>query len=135
MLVLEINQAGLSWLTVLRKREAFRTAFRGFDIDTVAAFDDSDRRRLLADASIIRNRRKIDAAFENARRFQRLRNEYGSIKSWLDGHVGKSKEEWVKLFKAHFVFTGPEITGEFLMTTGYLPFTHEPHCWLYTEAV
>ena len=133
MLVLELNQAGLSWLTILKKREAFRSAFRGFDIDAVASFGEEDRQRLLADPSIIRNRRKIDAAIENAREFQRLRDEYGSIKRWLDSHAGKSREEWVKLFKSHFTFTGPEITGEFLLSTGYLHFAHQPRCWRSTE--
>ncbi|MGB8714154.1 MAG: DNA-3-methyladenine glycosylase I, partial [Onishia taeanensis] len=61
-LVLEINQAGLSWLTVLKKREAFFEAFRGFNVDRVAAFDDDDKARLLSDARIIRNRLKVDAA-------------------------------------------------------------------------
>lgn len=66
-LVLEAFQSGLSWLTILRKRPAFRAAFAGFDPVVVAAFDDTDRQRLLADASIVRNRAKIDAAITNAR--------------------------------------------------------------------
>ena len=130
-LVLELNQAGLSWLTVLRKREGFRGAYRGFNVDAVASFTERDRQRLLADPSIIRNRRKIDAAIENAREFQRLRAEHGSIKSWLDNHAGESLEEWIGRFKSHFKFTGPEITNEFLVSTGYLPVAHKPHCWLY----
>jgi len=70
-LVLEGFQSGLSWLTILRKRESFRAAFAGFDVAAVAAFDDADRARLLADASIVRNRAKIDAAIANARAVQR----------------------------------------------------------------
>jgi DNA-3-methyladenine glycosylase I len=66
-LCLEAFQAGLSWLTILRKREAFRAAFAGFEIERVAAFGDDDRARLLADAGIVRNRAKIDAAIANAR--------------------------------------------------------------------
>ena len=66
-LSLEAFQSGLSWLTILRKRPAFRVAFRGFDLPTVAAFDDRDRDRLLADAAIVRNRAKIDATISNAR--------------------------------------------------------------------
>ena len=69
-LILEINQAGLSWLTILKKREAFLAAFDGFDIDKVAAYGAREKRRLLADAGIIRNRLKVDAAIENAKRLQ-----------------------------------------------------------------
>ena len=99
----------------------------------MAAFDETDRRRLLADVSIDRNHRKINAATENAGRFQRLRDKYGSIKGWLDSHPGKSQEEWAKLLKSRFVFTGTEPTGEFLMTTGYLPLAHESRCWHHAE--
>src|SRR3954469_21337727 len=67
-LILEINQAGLSWLTVLKKRAGFRAAYDDFDIDRVAAYGDADRQRLLSDPGIIRNRLKVDAAIENARR-------------------------------------------------------------------
>ena len=71
--MLEINQAGLSWLTVLRKRPAFRAAFAGFEVDRVAAFGDSDVARLLADPGIVRNRQKVEAAIANAPRIQELR--------------------------------------------------------------
>jgi DNA-3-methyladenine glycosylase I len=127
-LALEINQAGLSWLTILKKREAFRRAFDGFHVDTVAAYGDADRERLLADAGIIRNRLKVDAVIDNARRIQQLREEHGSFAGWLDAHHPLSKEEWVKLFKRTFRFTGGEIVGEFLMSTGYLPGAHRADC-------
>jgi len=127
-LVLEINQAGLSWLTVLKKRAAFTAAFAGFDIDRVADFAAKDVRRLLADAGIIRNRLKIEAAIENARQLQRLRDSHGSFAQWLDAHHPCSKEEWVKLFRQTFRFTGGEIVGEFLMSLGYLPGAHVPEC-------
>jgi DNA-3-methyladenine glycosylase I len=73
-LVLEAFQSGLSWLTILRKREGFRAAFAGFDIDAVAAFGDADVARLLADAAIVRNRAKVEAAVANARAAQALRD-------------------------------------------------------------
>ncbi len=76
-ITLEAFQSGLSWLTILRKRPAFRQAFAGFDADEVARFTDDDRERLLADASIVRNRRKIDAAITNARAALRLRDDGG----------------------------------------------------------
>jgi DNA-3-methyladenine glycosylase I len=130
-LALEINQAGLSWLTILKKRDAFRRAFDGFNVDTVAAYGDADRERLLADAGIIRNRLKVDAVIDNARRIQQLRREHGSFAGWLDAHHPLSKEEWVKLFKRTFRFTGGEIVGEFLMSIGVLPGAHLPRCPVY----
>jgi DNA-3-methyladenine glycosylase I len=130
-LVLEINQAGLSWATILRKRPAFKKAFRNFDVDKVARFGERDVTRLLADAGIIRNRLKIDAAIENARRVIALRKEHGSFAAWLDSHHPLPKADWVKLFRRTFLFTGGEITGEFLMSLGYLPGAHQASCPVY----
>jgi DNA-3-methyladenine glycosylase I len=132
-LVLEINQAGLSWETMLRKREGFHSAYDGFDIDKVAAYGEADRARLLEDAGIIRNRLKVDAAIHNAQVIQGLRASHGSFAQWLDANMlvdGKrrDKADWVKLFKKTFRFTGGEITGEFLMSLGYLPGAHRDSC-------
>lgn len=132
-LVLEINQAGLSWLTVLRKRAAFRQAFEGFDVDRVAAYGRRERARLLADEGIVRNRLKVGAAIENARRIAALRESHGSFARWLDANHPLDKPEWVKLFKRTFVFTGGEITGEFLLSIGYLPGAHEERCPVYAK--
>src|SRR3972149_1846419 len=93
-LILEINQAGLSWLTVLKKRAAFRAAYDGFAIDRVAAYGARERARLLADAGIIRNRLKIEAAIENARRVRVLRDDFGSFAAWLGGHHPRSDSPW-----------------------------------------
>ena len=139
-LVLEINQAGLSWLTILRKREAFQRAYSGFEVDRVAAYGETDRERLLGDASIIRNRLKIDAAIHNAQIIQQLRTDHGSFSTWLDGHrihdgEVRDKAAWVKLFKQTFHFTGGEITGEFLMSLGYLPGAHRPDCPVFVRTV
>jgi DNA-3-methyladenine glycosylase I len=127
-LTLEINQAGLSWLTILRKQEAFVRAFDQFVVDTVAAYDEGDVTRLLGDAGIVRNERKIRAVIENARRIQFLRASHGGFANWLHAHHPRSKPDWVKLFKKNFVFVGGEIVGEFLMSIGYLPGAHEPTC-------
>lgn len=127
-LALEINQAGLSWLTILKKREGFHLAFEGFDVATVAAYGEAERARLLADAAIIRNRLKVDAVIENARRVAALADVHGSFADWLDAQHPLPKDEWVKLFKKTFKFTGVEITGEFLMSTGYLPGAHVETC-------
>jgi DNA-3-methyladenine glycosylase I len=130
-LVLEINQAGLSWLTILKKRAAFRAAYDGFAIDRVAAYGASQRARLLRDPDIIRNGLKIDAAIENARRLQAIRAEHGSFAAWLDAHHPRSKPAWVELFRRTFRFTGGEITGEFLLSTGYLRGAHARSCPVY----
>lgn len=136
-LVLEINQAGLSWETMLRKRDGFRRAYDGFDVDAVAAYGDADRERLLGDAGIIRNRLKIDAAIHNAQVIQRLRASHGGFAQWLDSQVRdgdtvRDRAGWVKLFKKTFRFTGGEITHEFLMSLGYLPGTHREDCPVFT---
>ncbi|MCZ6586637.1 MAG: DNA-3-methyladenine glycosylase I [Alphaproteobacteria bacterium] len=132
-LVLEINQAGLSWLTILKKREQFHIAYDKFDIDRVAAYGDREKARLLSDAGIIRNRLKVDAAIANAKTLQEIRKDHGSFADWLDSHHPLPKDEWVKLFKKNFRFTGGEITGEFLMSTGYLPGTHREDCPVFAE--
>ena len=130
-LVLEINQAGLSWLTVLRKREALRAAFADFDVDRVAAFDEADVARLLGDAGIVRNRLKIAAVIANARHIQELRASHGSFHQWLQAHNPRPLEEWTRLFRQNFRFTGGLIVEEFLLSLGYLPGAHEPDCPVY----
>jgi DNA-3-methyladenine glycosylase I len=132
-LVLEINQAGLSWLTILKKQAAFRAAYDGFDVDVVAAYGDDDRARLLADAGIIRNRLKVDAAIANAAVIADMRHADGGFAAWLDAHQHLDKAGWVKLFKRTFRFTGGEITGEFLMSTGRIDGAHHPACPVYAE--
>ncbi|MGE5540096.1 MAG: DNA-3-methyladenine glycosylase I [Gemmatimonas sp.] len=127
-LVLEINQAGLSWGLILRKRPAMVAAFAGFDIATVARFGTRDRARLLKDAGIIRNRLKVDAAIENARRIEAIQERDGSFAAWLAARHPMTKGEWVKLFKKEFVFTGGEIVGEFLKSIGFLPGAHTDEC-------
>lgn len=130
-LVLEINQAGLSWLTILKKRDAFRRAFDGFVPEVVAEYGAAERERLLGDAGIVRNRLKVDAAIENARRLVALRAQHGDLAGWLAAHHPRSKEDWVRLFRQTFRFMGGEIVGEFLMSIGYLPGAHEPDCPVY----
>jgi DNA-3-methyladenine glycosylase I len=134
-LMLEINQAGLSWLTILKKRDAFRRAYDGFEVEKVAAYGDADRTRLLADAGIVRNRLKVDAAIANARRILELRARHGSFANWLDAHHPCSPEEWRRFFKRTFSFTGGEIVRAFLITTGYLPGAHHPDCPVYARVL
>jgi len=134
-LMLEINQAGLSWETILKKKDNFFKAFDDFDIDKVARYTDKKREKLLQDAGIIRNRLKIDAAISNAKKIKEIQKESGSFKNWLDSHHPKTKEEWVKLFKQTFRFTGGEIVNEFLMSAGYLPGAHVETCPVYKKVL
>jgi len=122
-LTLEAFQSGLSWLTILRKREGFRAAFAGFDAETVAAFGEADFERLMADSSIVRNRLKIRAAVTNAQAVVRLRDQGGLDElMWSFAPVGRSRPrtaadvsattaESIALAKAlkrnGFVFVGP----------------------------
>ena len=127
-LILEINQAGLSWSTILKKADNFYRAYDGFVIEKVAAYDDVNRQRLMNDAGIVRNRLKINAAIVNANRIIEIQQQHGSFKQWLDKHRHYTKVEWTKLFKKTFVFTGGEIVSEFLMSTGYLEGAHDLDC-------
>ena len=134
-LIMEINQAGLSWETILKKEAGFRKAYHNFHIKKVAAYTEKDRERLMNDTGIIRNRLKINAAIENAKTILLLQKEQGSFKKWIEAHHPKTKEEWVKLFKKTFRFTGGEIVNEFLMSAGYLPGSHEETCPVYKKVV
>lgn len=134
-LILEINQAGLSWTTILKKKDNFFKAFDNFDIQKVARYTDKKVAKLLQDEGIIRNRLKIAATIENAKTIVKLQKEHGSFKAWLDTHHPKTKDEWVKLFKQTFRFTGGEIVNEFLMSSGYLPGAHIETCPVYKKVL
>lgn len=127
-LALEIMQAGLSWLIVLKKRGGMNAAFRDFDVDTVAAFGARDVKRLLNDAAIIRNRLKIESIIDNAKRIRALRLSHGGFAAWLDAYHPQPLDNWVKLFRQTFRFTGGEVVNEFLMSLGYLPGAHGVGC-------
>jgi len=130
-LILEGAQAGLSWETVLRKREAYRAAFDRFDPEKVARYDARRVRKLLANAGIIRNRLKIEAAVANAKTILDLRESHDSFHGWIAAQHPLPRAEWVKRFKQTFRFTGGEIVGEFLMSTGVLPGAHRESCPVY----
>lgn len=132
-LLLEINQAGLSWDLMLKKREGLRAAYSGFAVDRVAAYGEGDRIRLLADSRIIRNKLKINAAIVNAGVIQGFRDSHGGFAAWLRANHPMRKADWVRLFKKTFTFTGGEITGEFLMSIGFLPFSHKEDCHVFKE--
>ncbi len=132
-LVFEINQAGLSWALILRKQDGFRAAYDGFDVDKVASYGEADVARLLVDDRIVRNRLKVNAAVHNARIVQGMRESHDGFANWIAAHHPLRKPDWVKLFKKTFKFTGGEITGEFLMSIGYLPGAHKEECPVHAE--
>ena len=132
-LILEINQAGLSWITILKKENNFRKAYADFNVKVVAKFNEKDIQRLLKDPGIIRNKLKVNAAIYNANAILTIQENFGSFKQWLDFNHPMSKTEWVKIFKKTFKFTGGEITNEFLMSIGYLDGAHVPSCPIFKK--
>ena len=104
-----------------------------FSIKKVAAYTEKDRERLLADAGIIRNKLKVNAAIVNAQAILAIQEEFGSFENWLEYHHPKTLQEWMKLFKKTFKFTGGEIVNEFLMSIGYLPGAHSKNCDIYQK--
>ena len=130
-LALEINQAGLSWDLMLKKRAGFNKAFKNFDVEKVSRFGKKDIERLLKDEGIIRNRLKIEAVIENARVIKAIQKEHGSFSKWLLFQftgIADSKEA-AKLFKKQgFKFIGGEVMKEFLQSIGYLPSPHDQDC-------
>jgi DNA-3-methyladenine glycosylase I len=132
-LMFEINQAGLNWILILKKQNNFRKSFDNYDVEKVAGYGEKDFQRLMNDTGIIRNRLKINAAIENAKKILKIRQESGSFRNWLDSHTHNidNLEEWTKLFRKTFRFTGREIVNEFLMSTGYLEGAHSPECPVY----
>lgn len=149
-LILECFQAGLSWSTILNKREGFRAAFRGFDPAVVAGFDDADRARLMADAGIVRNRAKVDASIGNAAAFLETVREFGSFAKYLETMVpgppsrvapGATLEDLPastpvadvlsRDLKARgFRFVGPTIVYAFMQSVGLVD-DHLPGCFRY----
>lgn len=132
-LILEINQAGLSWSTILKKQMHFKEAFDQWDIEKIAQYQDTDKQRLMSDAGIIRNRLKIEATIHNAQVIRQIQKTQGSFANWIEAHHPRTKEEWTKLFKKTFRFTGGEIVGEFLMSIGYLSGAHTHDCPIYQK--
>jgi DNA-3-methyladenine glycosylase I len=150
MLTLEGAQAGLSWLTILRKRDGYRAAFRGFDPLVVARFNDADRARLLSDAGIVRNRAKVDSTIGNAQAFNRLVAEFGSFAAYLSTIVPAPPQRLPgtgtpgtipittsvsdalsrDLNKRGFRFVGSTIVYSFMQAVGLVD-DHLPGCFRY----
>jgi DNA-3-methyladenine glycosylase I len=132
-LILEINQAGLSWETILKKEDNFRNAFNNYNISEISQFDNLKFNELMNNSGIIRNKLKINAVINNANAIIRIQQDFGSFKNWLDENHPKTIEDWVKLFKKYFTFVGGEIVKEFLMSIGYLKGAHDENCKIYHE--
>ena len=151
MLILEGAQAGLSWLTILRKRKNYQAAFDQFDMEKIANYTDKDRNRLLEDSGIVRNRLKIDAAIKNAKGSLAIRDEFGSLSEYFWSYVdhrprqnswrslsevpARSKESTAMskdLKKRGFNFVGPTICYAFMQSTGMVN-DHTIDCFRYAE--
>ena len=151
MLILEGAQAGLSWLTILRKREGYRRAFDGFDPERIARYGEQEIARLQADSGIVRNRLKIAATVRNARAFLNLRERYGEFGAFLWRYVGSTPRQnaWRSiaevpartpesdamsrdLKKLGFTFVGPTICQAFMQATGMVN-DHTTDCFRHQE--
>ena len=147
MLTLETMQAGLSWQTVLNKREAFRAAFDGFEPNKVAKYSDEKVHELMINAGIIRNRLKIDAAVNNAKMFLKAKEEFGSFDKFIWAYVGNtpliSHEQWPSktplsdriskdLKKMGFKFVGSTTVYSFMQAAGIVN-DHLPECFVYEK--
>ena len=146
MLTLEGAQAGLSWSTILRKREGYRRAFAGFDAEAVARFGPADVERLMGDAGIVRNRLKVESAVANAHAVLAVRQEHGSLDAFLwglvpgaplrrgDGEVpaetAESRGMSMALKRAGFRFVGPTVCYAFMQAVGMAD-DHSPECFRY----
>jgi len=130
-LILEISQAGLSFDTILKKKKAIYKAFPS--VRKVAKYGKKEIKELMDNPGIIRNKLKIESAIINAKKILELQKTHGSFREWIEAHHPRAKDEWVKLFKKNFKFTGGEIVNEFLMSTGYLPGAHDKDCRYYRK--
>jgi DNA-3-methyladenine glycosylase I len=127
-LILEINQAGLSWDIILKREEQFRLAFDNYDIERIAQYSESNIDQLMTNAGIIRHRKKIEAVIHNANQVLALTKEYGSFFAWIESNRTINTEEWVQLFKKNFKFVGTEIVKEFLLSSGIIEGAHDENC-------
>jgi len=128
-LILEGAQAGLSWDTILAKRANYRRAFHGFNAERIALYGAKDRKRLLADSGIVRNRAKIEAAITNARCFLAVEKEYGSFSKYAWELAGRGADEFSKDLKRRgFKFVGATIMYAFMQAVGMVN-DHERTCF------
>jgi DNA-3-methyladenine glycosylase I len=131
MLLLEGFQAGLSWITILRKRENFRKAFRGFDPEKIARFNRRDLDRLMQDEGIVRNRLKIEGSVLSAKAYLAVREEFGSFDKFI-WQFTEPKSMSKELLRRGFKFVGPTICYAFMQAVGMVD-DHAKGCWKYRK--
>ena len=127
-LTLEIFEAGLNWALIFNKREAFRSAFDGFVVSAIAGYDDNEVERIIDHPDIVRNRRKVVATIDNAKRFTEIQSESGSFETWLKSLQG-DEGALVAEVRKNFKFAGPSVARSFLHDVGRTPGHHEAACW------
>ncbi|TVR69598.1 MAG: DNA-3-methyladenine glycosylase I [Sphaerobacteraceae bacterium] len=132
-LTLESFQSGLSWRTILHRREGFREAFAGFSIPVVASFTEYEVETMLANERIIRHRGKIQAAIHNARAFQTIQQEAGSFRGWLEA-LPEDPDVIRRALKPRLKFFGPTTCVSFAEAVGKIPTPHDDGCWKYQSA-
>jgi DNA-3-methyladenine glycosylase I len=132
VMMLEIFQAGLSWRTVLNRREGLRQAFAGFSIPVVANFTEHEVDHLMQDERIIRHRQKVVAVIFNARAFQAIQRHTGSFRNWLNA-MPPDPDLIYRTLRPHLRFFGPTVCRSFLEAVGKIPVEHEPECWKYNR--
>ena len=134
-LVLEINQAGLSWDIILKKEKSIKKAYKDYSFTKIAEFNEFDIKRILNDDGAIRMRRKIEAIIYNAKKVVSITEKHNSFKNYLDKHHPLSLDGWLSLFKKEFKFVGSEICREFLISTGYLSGAHKKYCPIFKKVI
>ena len=134
-LVLEINQAGLSWDIILKKEKGIKNAYREYSFFKIAKFNNNDIQRILKDSDVIRMKRKIEAIIYNAKKIVSITEKHDSFKRFLDIHHPLNLSAWILVFKSEFKFVGKEICKEFLISTGYLKGAHEKSCPIYKKVI
>jgi len=132
-LIMEINQAGLSWNTILQKYDGLKEAYSNFNIEQIASYNEENISNLMTNKNIIRHELKIRSIVYNAHQILGIQKEFGTFKNWILLQNQISIENWVKLFKKNFKFVGKEIVNEFLTSNGIIEGAHDKTCPLYTK--
>ena len=132
-LIMEINQAGLSWGIVLNKYPDLKKAYANFSIAKIAAFKDKDILALKNNPRVIRHELKIRSIVYNAQQILSIQKEFGTFENWISQNQQNSIENWTSIFKKKFKFVGKEIVSEFLMSNGMIPGAHNEDCPVYLK--
>ena len=132
-LIMEINQAGLSWGIVLNKYPDLKKAYANFSIAKIAAFKDKDILALKNNPRVIRHELKIRSIVYNAQQILSIQKEFGTFENWISQNQQNSIENWTSIFKKNFKFVGKEIVSEFLMSNGMIPGAHNEDCPVYLK--